>query len=73
MANFTREEIEDIVHKLERASLAGTNLSNANLSDADLSKADLSVAKHRTTPTQSGPKAPTLWLGELCRLSREVC
>ncbi len=30
MANFTREEIEDIVHKLERASLAGTNLSGAD-------------------------------------------
>ena len=36
MANFTREEIEDIVHKLERASLAGTNLSNADLSNTIL-------------------------------------
>jgi len=36
MANFTREEIEDIVHKLERASLAETNLDYANLHGANL-------------------------------------
>ncbi len=54
MADFTREEVVDIAHKLEGAdlreldlrntSLQGLNLTGADLSRADLRGADLSGA-----------------------------
>ena len=44
MPDLTREEIEEIVHKLKKASLSGIDLSEANLSKADLQGARLSQA-----------------------------
>ena len=35
MPDLTREEIEEIVHKLKKTSLSGIDLSGANLRDAD--------------------------------------
>ena len=51
MPDFTREEIEEIVHKLKKANLAGIDLRGANLRRADLGKAYLSRVKydHKTT------------------------
>ena len=41
MADFNREEIEGILHKLEKANLSGIDLTKADLHRARLSKADL--------------------------------
>ena len=51
MADFTREEVIDIAHKLLRADLrgidlTGANLEGANLREANLSGANLSGAKY---------------------------
>ena len=42
MVEFTREEVEDIVAKLQRANLRGADLRDANLRWANLKQADLS-------------------------------
>ena len=52
MADFTREEVVDIAHKLEGADLReldlrNTSLQGLNLTGADLSRADLSGADLR--------------------------
>ena len=44
MADFTREEVEDIVSKLEDADLGGLDLNGARLSGADLSGGNLDMA-----------------------------
>jgi hypothetical protein len=44
MPDFTREEVFEIVHKLERASPHGIELSGLNLSKANLTEADLTAA-----------------------------
>jgi uncharacterized protein YjbI with pentapeptide repeats len=46
MADFTREEVLEIAHKLENSDLEGLDLSNAylretNLTGSDLNRADL--------------------------------
>ena len=51
MADFTGEEVKDIVSKLEGADLSGLDLSGADLFrarliDAELSRANLSGAKY---------------------------
>ena len=47
MADFTREEVIDIAHKLVGADLRNINLSGADLTEANLSGADLSGADLR--------------------------
>ncbi len=44
MTVFTREEVEDIVSKLEGADLSGVYLGQANLRHANLQSANLSDA-----------------------------
>jgi uncharacterized protein YjbI with pentapeptide repeats len=44
MTVFTREEVEDIVSKLEGADLSGVYLGQANLSDANLTGTNLLAA-----------------------------
>tara|TARA_B100001964_G_scaffold21050_1_gene21325 strand:- start:4310 stop:4696 length:387 start_codon:yes stop_codon:yes gene_type:complete len=44
MVEFTREEVEDIVAKLQRANLRGADLRDANLRWANLYEADLQLA-----------------------------
>jgi uncharacterized protein YjbI with pentapeptide repeats len=53
MADFTREEMEDIVHKLEKANLSGADLPGVNLSAANLWMADLDsqIASEQATVT----------------------
>ncbi|MDP6417555.1 MAG: pentapeptide repeat-containing protein [Gammaproteobacteria bacterium] len=51
MADFTREEVVDIAHKLEGADLReldlrNTSLQGLNLTGADLSRADLRLARY---------------------------
>ena len=53
MADFTREEVVDIAHKLEGADLReldlrNTSLQGLNLTGADLSRTDLSDATYNT-------------------------
>ena len=46
MAEFTRDEVEDIAHKLEKARLDNIDLTGANLTRASLFRANLT----RTDP-----------------------
>ena len=51
MTKFTREEVEETVHKLKKANLSGIDLSGANLSGADLTGAVLwDAGLYDTTP-----------------------
>ena len=46
MADFTREEVLEIAHKLENSDLEGLDLSNAYLRETSLAGSDLSRAKY---------------------------
>ena len=46
MADFTREEVLEIAHKLENSDLEGLDLSNAYLRETNLTGSDLSRAKY---------------------------
>ena len=41
MNDFTLEQIQEIVHKLERSQLSGANLGSAKLRQVDLSEAKM--------------------------------